>query len=279
VIHRTSNRYISRMLMGVVIIFIGFLLAHQRLYGQYAADTTIFCFFETNKFEIRKNDQLKIDSFVQLHPSGKLILIKAYADTVGANNSNQLLSRRRGNAVIKYFQEKHSSYLINALPLYFGEDSSYNQIANEFNRRVEIRLQIAGASIMASNISDSNIIKRLVFDNIQFVPDRAIIEPHSFYMVDKIANQLKQYDNVKFEIRGHVNFQERADDNNLVKEKMYRLSYDRATLMYELLKERGIASNRMMVKGMGNSEMIYPQPKSEAEARKNMRVEILVRRE
>ena len=57
---------------------------------------------------------------------------------------------------------------------------------------------------------------------------------------------------------------------------MNELSAARARLIYEILIDKGIPAERMFWKGMGNTEMIFPNAGIEEEKRKNMRVEILI---
>ena len=61
--------------------------------------------------------------------------------------------------------------------------------------------------------------------------------------------------------------------------KMNQLSLDRARVVYEMLVERGLPAEKMIFKGYGNTEMIYPDAVTDEEKRKNMRVEILVLRD
>lgn len=78
-------------------------------------------------------------------------------------------------------------------------------------------------------------------------------------------------DELRIEIRGHVNA---PDLDNSAKIK--GLSEDRAKAVRDFLKENGIDASRMLVVGMGNTEMIYEKPTNLTEEEANRRVEIRI---
>ncbi len=55
-----------------------------------------------------------------------------------------------------------------------------------------------------------------------------------------------------------------------------KLSLMRAEKIKNYLMENGVAAERLTANGYGGSQMIYPKPKNQAEANKNIRVGILV---
>lgn len=59
-------------------------------------------------------------------------------------------------------------------------------------------------------------------------------------------------------------------------EPAQRLSEERAKTIYDFLIERGVPFQSMTFKGVGNSQMIFNNPKNDEEKRRNMRVEILI---
>lgn len=139
---------------------------------------------------------------------------------------------------------------------YFGENEPASLTNNSMNRRVES------------------------LDKIYFRPDEPVIEPSSMPYLDHVAEILKAYKTEQFEIRGHVNWNGPINSNSDsgYKKKMDQLSTDRAKAVYEILIDEGIAPERMDYKGMGNTQMLYPNAETDEEKRKNMRVEILILR-
>ncbi len=76
---------------------------------------------------------------------------------------------------------------------------------------------------------------------------------------------------VNIEVVGHV-FKE--GKNNW---KAKRLSKKRAKRVKDYLESSGIDPDRISVKGMGNSEMIYPEPENDLQIQANRRVEIKIK--
>jgi outer membrane protein OmpA-like peptidoglycan-associated protein len=131
---------------------------------------------------------------------------------------------------------------------------------------------------MESKLDSVSGIEKYEISNIYFVPDKPIVEPASFFAVDDAAKYLKRFPGCKFEIVGHVNYilPPSVINNPKAMEPAQRLSHERAKTIYELLIERGIPSQSMTFKGVGNSQMVFKNPKNDEEKRKNMRVEILI---
>jgi outer membrane protein OmpA-like peptidoglycan-associated protein len=76
------------------------------------------------------------------------------------------------------------------------------------------------------------------------------------------------------EIKGHINLPNLPDCE--LDTRHYKLSVDRAEMVFEHMGSRGIASGRMLPKGYGNWEMLYPKAAIEKDMSKNRRVEIKI---
>ena len=76
------------------------------------------------------------------------------------------------------------------------------------------------------------------------------------------------------EIKGHINLPNLP--NCELDTRHYKLSVDRAEMVFEHMVNRGIASNRMLPVGYGNWEMLYPKATVEKIKAKNRRVEIKI---
>lgn len=247
-------------------------------YGQ--KDSTISIYFESGKFGLDSVARLKLSTAIN---QGAIIKsISGHADTVGSNRSNHVLSKNRSFSVARYLRNQ-LRLRMNFPILYFGEEQPISASNNALNRRVDILLYLPNLSLPNTNQlrADSNLstpIKIYSFDNIFFIPDKPIIESYSMPQVDEIARILKSHLNDSIEIRGHVNvplWSSGRKDTAYMK-KMEQLSNDRASTIYEILVEKGIPSEIMIYKGMGNTEMLLPNARTESEKRKNMRVEILI---
>jgi outer membrane protein OmpA-like peptidoglycan-associated protein len=166
---------------------------------------------------------------------------------------------------IDFAGEKHTA----------GKDISYN-------RRVEIYFKENMAedknTLLENNVDTLAITEKYEISHIYFIPDKAIVDPATFFAVDDAAKYLKHFPGCKFEIVGHVNYAmlPSAVNNPKNLEPAQRLSEERAKTIYDLFIERGIPAESMTHKGVGNSQMVFKNPKNDEEKRKNMRVEILI---
>ena len=79
--------------------------------------------------------------------------------------------------------------------------------------------------------------------------------------------------NLRLEIGGHVNGPEvnKGDPN-----WYYNLAFDRTVTVKNFLVHSGMDRNNYECKSYSNTQMIYPEPKNESEAKLNRRVEIKV---
>ncbi|MFT3841020.1 MAG: OmpA family protein [Myxococcaceae bacterium] len=110
----------------------------------------------------------------------------------------------------------------------------------------------------------------VIKDTIQFAFNDSKILPKSDPLLDKIAEVLKKFPNVKkVSVEGHTD--ERGDDkfNQTLSEK-------RAAAVVEALTKRGIEAGRLTSKGFGKSKPIVNPAKAEADHEKNRRVEFII---
>lgn len=242
-------------------------------------DLKLELFFDVNKSAVTTHHLTLIDSMI-IRQNLVITVIKGFADSTGSNSSNMDLSRKRAWAVYKYLKEKQSGDSINIE--YFGEQHAAGK-EMFYNRRVEIYFKrniVKGKTgVPESNIADTlAITERYELTNIYFIPDKAVVDPVSFFAVDDAANYLKRFPGCKFEIVGHVNYvlPPSVLNNPKALEPAMKLSEERAKTVYDLLAERNIPVESMTFKGVGNSQMVFRNPKNDAEKRKNMRVEILI---
>ena len=111
---------------------------------------------------------------------------------------------------------------------------------------------------------------KLQFQNILFVPDKAVIVESSYLDLRRIKNFLIANPTINVEIMGHVN----GLGN---KKKIYKnLSKERARSIYNYLIEEGIGEGRLTYAGYGADQLIYSDPQNDSEARINRRVEVKV---
>ena len=76
---------------------------------------------------------------------------------------------------------------------------------------------------------------------------------------------------VKVEIQGHVNGPTYKNTKEFIE-----LSTARARTVYEFLMVNDVEPERISYVGLGNSQMIYPEPKNKDQSEANRRVEVKV---
>lgn len=248
-------------------------------FSQSVTDPHLNIFFEVNKYELKKEDRGKIDSAI----NGRKITItyiKGFADSTGSDSYNMELSHKRALAVFSYL--KDMLYVDSLKIEFFGEQQESGKDIS-FNRRVEVDYKETISQQenipQKKDIADTlAVTEKYEISNIYFIPDKAIVDPTSFFAVDDAVKYLKHFPGCKFEIVGHVNYviPPRVMNNPKALEPAQKLSEERAKTIYDLLAERGIPIESMTYKGVGNSQMVFKTPKNDEEKRKNMRVEILI---
>jgi outer membrane protein OmpA-like peptidoglycan-associated protein len=272
------------MRMNLLLAVFFFLTSHS--FSQ--TDSVLKLFFDVNKYQLRKDHLAQLGELINKGVS--ITCIKGFADSTGSTKYNKALSQQRAKAVYVYLSNQHFIDSKTEVRSY-GEQQAANEDIS-YNRRVEIcyngHVSREPTTEEKTNMNRENVIegekvtdsptRRYELKNIYFVPDKAIIEAWSFNAVDDAAKYLKSFPGCRFEIVGHVNYvlSPAALSNPKALEPAQKLSADRARTVYDLLIEREIAATNMTYKGVGNSQMVFKDPKNDEEKRKNMRVEILI---
>jgi outer membrane protein OmpA-like peptidoglycan-associated protein len=255
----------------ILFIFIACYL-HLDCYSQITRDTSISIYFKTDSCKL-DNEQIKklIDFSSVFHVKS----ITAYADTTGTEGYNLMLSKKRAVAAYKVLSER-TDVLNKSMMTYMGESTEQPELWE--NRRVQVIACQNPVTEMKENVKvDTQVVVRS-FDlqYVFFLPDQAIVTQESIPYIKELAEILKAYKSETFEIVGHINYQSRFDSTHLT--DIYQLSERRAKVIYDYLESYGISPLRMTFKGVGNSRPIYPSPIDDEQRKKNMRVEIIIRK-
>lgn len=233
--------------------------------AQGIKDTTLVIYFPSNQFRIDDNQ------LTALHQFSKTVTvvysIDGFADTVGNSSSNNVLSEKRANAVYEVFLKDEVQ--LKSRPSFHGELNEYEKLGE--NRRVEIRGGMHERLLRNEGI----IIKEFNLDQIYFVPDKTIITPESLSYIDILISKLKKYKNDSIEIIGHMNYQSNGDSSAL--HDLFLLSEQRAKTIYLILIDHGFNKENLSYKGVGNTQPVIPDPQSDEERKKNMRVQVIIR--
>lgn len=106
---------------------------------------------------------------------------------------------------------------------------------------------------------------------INFFPDETRIMPESEPELKNLLKVMKDFPKLQIEIGGHV------DGKFMVNTSYYQsLSIGRASAILRYLVENGIDKSRLKAMGYGNTKKLYAEPKSEAEAKQNRRVDVKI---
>jgi outer membrane protein OmpA-like peptidoglycan-associated protein len=108
----------------------------------------------------------------------------------------------------------------------------------------------------------------ITLNNLHFEPDKAVILKNDLYLLDKIAEILKQIPDKTVIVRGHTASVGRPEDELLLSEK-------RAQVVADELSKRGIAPERLIYEGVGSKEPVASNDSEEGRKR-NRRVEFFI---
>lgn len=113
--------------------------------------------------------------------------------------------------------------------------------------------------------------KKINLTKIQFYGNRADFLPSAKSSLKALLGFMHQNPKLVIEIEGHVN-----GPNERNSSAYKELSNNRAKAVKSFLMDNNISEQRIKFVGYGNSQMLFPQPKSEREHSANRRVEIKI---
>ena len=113
--------------------------------------------------------------------------------------------------------------------------------------------------------------KKYKLDNVYFESGKATITVASYKELDELVEYLKMRKNLSIEIAGHT-------DNVGTPEGNLKLSQDRSNAVRDYLVKKGIATNRLVPKGYGDTVPVASND-TDAGKQKNRRTEVRVIRE
>ncbi|MFK8045782.1 MAG: OmpA family protein [Crocinitomicaceae bacterium] len=113
--------------------------------------------------------------------------------------------------------------------------------------------------------------KKLKMEGLRFAQDSDEFIAVSKIALKRLLDFMVVNNDIKIEIQGHVNAPGYG-----AKRRVMKISEDRAKQAYKYLVKNGISKDRVTYKGFGNTQMIFPNPKSQAQEEANRRVEIMI---
>jgi flagellar motor protein MotB len=113
--------------------------------------------------------------------------------------------------------------------------------------------------------------EHVILDDIRFVGNDTKVMRSSETALLLLVSFMQENPNVKVEIQGHVNGPTYKNTKEFIE-----LSTGRARTVYDFLIVNDVEPDRISYVGMGNSNMLYPEPKNKEESEANRRVEVKV---
>ncbi|MEZ4858649.1 MAG: OmpA family protein [Flavobacteriaceae bacterium] len=219
-------------------------------------------FYENDQFDLTQEHFQLIDSLKALENKSLFdIHIKGYTNSVGEENYNLELSRKRAENVKK---ELRDFTIISSR----GLGQLDGEAAN--NRRVDILIHLKTDHISVDDeivelpsteevqpsLITLNIPKKgdkVTLEGIMFYPDRDVIMDESIPALEKLITFLNKHPFVKFKLIGHIccgDSERRYLDLKNVRTGKNNLSEARAQSLYNYLAKNGIDKRRMRYIGM-----------------------------
>ena len=267
-----------------------FLLTSLNLYSQ---DDSLSIFFESAKFDISYNQQVKLEHFIANLDDEKYngFRMYGYADYIGDTDYNLELSQKRLNEVRKFLTSRGitDEMIIDNIAKGELSDKSENEIGNSKSRRVDViyaQIEIIDTEIIEEKeqepqqfiaeesrsideFDNAEVGSTLVLDNLNFNPGTAKILNTSRPVLEKLLEIMRNNPSLKIEIQGHI-----CCESSRVTH--YGVSYARAKMVYDYLISKGVSHYRLSFTDFGASRKLVEPELKEADRIKNRRVEIKI---
>lgn len=191
---------------------------------------------------------------------------------------NRLAIRIEGKLPLAHFQEVpmakatvfNPAILIGVSNFAFLRRSPPAESCGTCSQRVVVRVDTVLRYVPFAQPTPAVLVVRdtLVLEGINFAFDEATLVPGSHGILDRVARELlePQWRSVRFEVAGHTSSVATAEYN-------MALSQRRAETVRAYLVSRGVSDDRMVAKGYGETQPIFPN-NSEGDAWQNRRVEL-----
>jgi len=232
--------------------------------AQISQDTTLTIFFESGKSTLDLKQRENLEGFVS--SVANVEKVAGFADTVGSVQYNRNLSKLRAHTVWESVGSDTEVILS-----FYGEEFMQSPELS-VNRKVQISARKKNPTSVYPKFS---VVDSFDIENINFIADKPIITPESMNSIPTFIGKLRSYHNAHFDIIGHVNYQSKKDQAYL--KDLFKLSEDRAKVIFALLMENGFSRESLSYKGVGNSQPLIPAPRNDEERKRNMRVQVIVK--
>lgn len=252
------------------IIFLLFFLTNI---AQAQSDNTHVVYFETGQYNVPEIETNRLILFVQSLKDIEIerISIYGFCDDRGTDSYNLALSQNRANAIKKIFSnfgvdDNLISNVDGKGEILLRLISSDNlNIIRGLNRKVEINVKYIATTPVLKEVNENSkkqgflnnkleVGDKITLDNILFKTGYSYLENESVPVLEKIAEDLRERDDIYFTIQGHVCCTKNARDAVDRKTGKRNLSLARAKYIYDYLVQQGIKRTRMRYVGLKNKQ-------------------------
>jgi len=265
-----------------------------KAFPSFALSTdTVKIFYGIDKYGLSVNDKIKIRSLVDSLKVTDTVKVLGYADYLGNGKDNLVLSANRASTIKNYILSLRKTPVI--ITEGKGEISSGTKRSGNGepqNRRVDI-IKTSQASDKQTLIEISNLEERAFKDKINnlarlgvgsslsleeltFQAGRHVLNREAVPYAAILLDYLKKHGSISFVILGHICCDDKNEDTFDIDSKDYKLSTNRAKVIYDYFLKNGIKAERMTFRGLGSSKpKVWPE-KTGYDKYLNRRVEILI---
>jgi outer membrane protein OmpA-like peptidoglycan-associated protein len=241
-------------------------------------------YFDTGAYNIPSIEKNRLLIFINNLDSLEIekISIYGFCDDIGSDAFNLKLSQQRADAIKKLLSnnEIDDSKISNVdgkgeILLNIENTKDINNIRG-LHRRADVVVfykPYSPKEIEKTKRSIGDVLKvgdKIVLENILFKRGYSTIIPESKQTLVKLAQILKEKNNIYFTIQGHVCCTKNTRDAVDSETKKQNLSLARAKYIYNYLAHKGVSKKRMKYVGMRRKFPLGGDPKFDR------RVEILI---
>ncbi len=180
------------------------------------------------------------------------------------------------NGAIKLVYEKGKNYTIECTATGY-KSFNHTMVVSEYVKADSNQFVIFMKSLKTGD--------NFVMDNIYFFPNTYALKDGSTEALTSLLNYLTNNPNVKIELQGHTNGNNKCKKNKNFKDEgpewnfsgsAQKLSLMRAEEIKKYLVEHGANKDNITTVGFGGEKMIIANPKSPEAIKKNARVEVVI---
>ena len=250
---------------------------------------TVRLYYNIAEYELSSGNQLKLDSLCKSFRGVDNLHITGFADYLGAGPDNIILSQKRAEIVAAYIRTH-----INLVMTADGKAMEMSTVkkgrsGDPFNRRVDIvinkvvrtkgvtpsQLPAPQFSEKIASLTNIEVGGSLALEELTFQSARHFLNPECEPNLKILLAYLKQHDNIRFEIQGHICC-DNGPDGMDIDSRDYKLSVNRAKFIYDYFVKNGIDARRMTYKGLASTKpKVYPEL-TDHDKYLNRRVELLI---